>query len=159
MAKVEINASMDSSPTELYLPQSLSYPIKVVSLDATPQSDIQRGTRLLSYSFIYIPSTPDPKPQTRFGTWDSAIQGTLKSWKIKPGDVISEKKARITPALVLIEPCKHGMQLGGLCVLCGKDMTKYVNIGPSLRFLSFYLHSTKVSTIQVSQMPLVRLSR
>ena len=141
--QVEINASMDSSPTELYLPQSLSYPIKVVSLDAAPQSDIQRGTRLLSYSFIYLPPTPDTKPQTRFGTWDSAIEGTLKSWKITPGDVISEKKARTTPAVVLIEPCKHGMQVGGLCVLCGKDMTKYVKCRayPSI----FYLFSTQKS--------------
>ena len=121
-----MNASMDSSPTELYLPLSLSYPIKVVSLDAPSQSDVERGTRLLSYSCVYLPTTPDPKPETRFGTWDSAIQGTLKSWRIKPGDIISEKKARNTPAVVLIEPCKHGMQLGGLCVLCGKDMTKYV---------------------------------
>ena len=117
----------DSSPTELYLPQHLDYPIKVLSLDVSKNDHVQRGTRLLSYSFVYLPTaSPDPKPETRFGTWDSAIEGTLKSWNIKVGDVISQKRARDKPVVTIIEPCKHGMQLGGLCVLCGKDMTKYL---------------------------------
>ena len=112
------------SPTDLYLPHSFPYPIKVVSIDAHPHSSIQRGTRLISYSFVYLPNTLDAKPETRFGTWDSAIEGTINAWKIKAGDVISLKKAKDRPAVVVIEPCKHGMQVGGLCVLCGKDMTK-----------------------------------
>ncbi|CAA7268063.1 unnamed protein product [Cyclocybe aegerita] len=114
---------MDSSPTELYLPHTFPYPIKVTSLDAQPKSELKRGTRLLSYSFVYLPPTPDAQPETRFGTWDSAIEGTLSAWNIKPGDVISQKKAKDKAVVVVIEPCKHGIQLGGLCVLCGKDMT------------------------------------
>jgi len=116
---------MDDSPTELYLPSTFPYPIKVVSLDAFPKSVIVRGTRLLSYSFVYLPNTPGAQPETRFGTWDSAIEGTLGSWKIKVGDVVSQRKAKDKPVAVVIEPCKHGTQLGGLCVICGKDMTKY----------------------------------
>ena len=117
--------TMDSDPTELHLPSSLSYPIKITSLDAPVDTKVQRGTRLLSYSFVYLPiGKSDAQPETRFGTWDSAIEGTLSAWKIKAGDVISQRKAREKPVVNVIEPCKHGMQLGGLCVLCGKDMTK-----------------------------------
>ncbi|KAH6917087.1 hypothetical protein BKA70DRAFT_1382097 [Coprinopsis sp. MPI-PUGE-AT-0042] len=115
---------MDSDPTELYLPRELSYPLKVVSLDAAAGSEVTRGTRLLSYSFIYVSKDSDSKPETRFGTWDASIEGTLDRWNIEVGAVLSQKAAAEKPALVIIEPCKHGMQLGGMCVVCGKDMTE-----------------------------------
>ncbi|KAI0334357.1 hypothetical protein GY45DRAFT_1351503 [Cubamyces sp. BRFM 1775] len=112
-----------SSPTELYLPPALPYPIKLVSLAARPNADVQRGARLLDYSFTY--RTPDAPPELRFGTWDSSIEGTLTKWNFKQGDTISERRARETPAVLILEPCKHGVQLGGLCCLCGKDMTSF----------------------------------
>lgn len=115
---------MASSPTELYLPLTFPYPIKIVSVDAIAPAAIQRGTRLLGYSFVHLPPTADAQPETRFGTWDAAIEGTVDRWNVKVGDVISLRKAKDKPVVVVIEPCKHGMQLGGLCVLCGKDMTK-----------------------------------
>jgi RNA polymerase II subunit A C-terminal domain phosphatase len=121
-----------SSSTNLYLPTSFPYPIKIVSLDASSVSSIQRGTRLLTYSFEYTPRPPDAKPETRFGTWDSVFEGVINSWQIKRGDVISERRAREKPALLITEPCKHGVQIGGLCGLCGKDMTEYVVPQPHL---------------------------
>ncbi|KAF5392414.1 hypothetical protein D9757_002308 [Collybiopsis confluens] len=120
---------MEPSPTELYLPSSFPFPIKISSIDAAPESNIERGTRLLSYSFVHLAHAQGSQPETRFGTWDSAIDGTLQSWNIKIGDVISQKKAKDKPIAVVIEPCKHGMQLQGLCVLCGKDMTNVDYIG------------------------------
>ncbi|KAI0828927.1 hypothetical protein BC628DRAFT_1315803 [Trametes gibbosa] len=113
-----------SSPTELYLPPSLPYPITLVALPAPTHSDVQRGTRLLDYSFTH--KSPDAPPELRFGTWDAAIEGTLSKWNFKQGDTVSERRARDTPAVLIIEPCKHGVQLGGLCCLCGKDMTRCV---------------------------------
>ncbi|TFK88665.1 hypothetical protein K466DRAFT_520487 [Polyporus arcularius HHB13444] len=112
-----------SSPSDLYLPPSLPYPIKVVSLAVPPDADVHRGTRLLDYSFTH--TAPDARPELRFGTWDSPIEGTLSKWSIAKGDVISQRRARESPALQVLEPCKHGVQLGGLCCLCGKDMTSY----------------------------------
>ena len=113
-----------ASPSELYLPPSLPYPIKVVSLAVQPDADVHRGSRLLDYSFSYL--APDGRHEPRFGTWDSSIDGTLTHWSFKKGDVISERRARETPAVHILEPCKHGVQLGGLCCLCGKDMTRFV---------------------------------
>jgi RNA polymerase II subunit A C-terminal domain phosphatase len=113
-----------SDPTELYLPQTFPYPIKVVSLDARTTTNITRGTRLLTYSFLYTPA--GRKPETRFGTWDSAAEGELKTWRVKQGDLVTERRAREQPVALIIEPCKHGVQIGGLCGLCGKDMTECV---------------------------------
>jgi RNA polymerase II subunit A-like phosphatase len=115
-----------SSATELYLPSSFPYPIKVVSIDASPATIVQRGTRLFSYSFVHVPARPDAQPESRFGTWDSAVDGTVQAWKVKPGEVISQRRAKDRPVVLVLEECKHGMQISGLCVLCGKDMTKYV---------------------------------
>jgi RNA polymerase II subunit A-like phosphatase len=113
-----------SSPTSLHLPPNLPFPIKIASLDIHPPSPVTRGTRLLTYSFVYIPASRESSPETRFGTWDSSVEGTIQAWKFKVGDVVSEKRARERPAAEVIEPCKHGVQIGGLCGLCGKDMTE-----------------------------------
>ncbi|KAI0800691.1 hypothetical protein C8Q74DRAFT_1238166 [Fomes fomentarius] len=112
-----------SSPTELYLPTTLPYPIKLVSLVVQPNSDVQRGSRLLDYSFSHV--APDGRHELRFGTWDSSVEGTLTKWSFKKGDIVSERRARETPAVYILEPCKHGVQLAGLCCLCGKDMTSF----------------------------------
>ncbi|KAI9068710.1 hypothetical protein FKP32DRAFT_1587477, partial [Trametes sanguinea] len=114
-----------SSPTELHLPPFLPYPIKLVSLALRPDSEVQRGSRLLDYSYTYKPPGPDARPELRFGTWDSPVEGTLTKWNFKQGDTISERRARETPAVFVLEPCKHGMQVSGLCCICGKDMTSY----------------------------------
>ena len=113
-----------SDPTELYLPPTFPYPIKVVSLDARAATNITRGTRLLTYSFLYTPT--GRKTETRFGTWDSAAEGELKTWRIKQGDLVTERRAKEQSVALIVEPCKHGVQIGGLCGLCGKDMTECV---------------------------------
>lgn len=118
-----------SDPTELFLPQNLPYPIKVVAHAVHPADAVQRGTRLLSYSFTH--RSHDEGTETRFGTWDSAIEGTVDSWGFRPGESVSQRRARETPAIKILEPCKHGIQLGGLCCICGKDMTEYAHPHPS----------------------------
>ena len=111
-----------SDTTELFLPLHLPYPIKVVAHAVQPADSVQRGTRLLSYSFTHTP--PDEGTEVRFGTWDCAIEGTVDSWGFRAGETVSQRKARELPAIKILEPCKHGMQIGGLCCLCGKDMTE-----------------------------------
>jgi len=114
---------MTEPPTTVSLPSYLPFPIKIVSLDARPDENVSRGTRLLSYSFTHVSKDPKVPPEMRFGTWDSTLDGTLVSWHVKVGDVISARRAR-ERVVEIREPCKHGMQVGGLCVICGKDMTK-----------------------------------
>lgn len=147
-----------SSPTELYLPPSLPYPIKLVKLAARTNSDVQRGTRLLDYSFTH--RAPDAPPELRFGTWDASVEGTLARWNFTQGDSISERRARESPAVLILEPCKHGVQLGGLCCLCGKDMTRCVpHRHPHTPLPSAYVHSPPALTIPASRTRRVRPSR
>ncbi|KAI6031553.1 hypothetical protein BKA83DRAFT_26767 [Pisolithus microcarpus] len=113
-----------SSPTRVYLPPDLPYPIKVLSLDVKPSASVQRGARLLSYSFKYQPPTPGSRSEFRFGTWDCPLDGTVDAWRIRVGEAIALQRAK-EHVITIIEPCKHGIQIGGLCGLCGKDMTVY----------------------------------
>jgi RNA polymerase II subunit A C-terminal domain phosphatase len=110
-----------ADPTDLFLPDSLPYPIKVVAHAVKPSDKVQRGTRLLSYSFTH--SSPEAGKETRFGTWDCSIEGTVDSWGFHKGETVSLRRACTTPAIKVVEPCKHQMQLAGLCCICGKDMT------------------------------------
>ena len=113
-----------SDSTELHLPQNLPYPIKILPNLAPSSASVQRGTRLLDYSWTFTPQ--NAQKEVRYGSWDSSVEGTIEKWNFKSGETISQRRARDSPALYIIEPCKHGVQLGGLCCLCGKDMTKLV---------------------------------
>lgn len=115
-----------SSPTDLHLPPSLPYPIKVASLDVKQGAYVQRGARLLSYSFKYQSSTPGARPELRFGTWDSLLEGTVEAWTVRVGDEIPLQRSKQKSVITILEPCKHGVQVGGLCGICGKDMTAWV---------------------------------
>ncbi|KAJ7642847.1 hypothetical protein B0H17DRAFT_960034 [Mycena rosella] len=144
---------MASSATELYLPPSFPYPIKIVSIDASSPSVIQRGTRLLSYSFVHVPAHPDAQPESRFGTWDSAIDGKIQAWKVRPGEVVSQRKAKDRPVVLVLEECKHGMQISGLCVLCGKDMTNsdYIGFADSSRAHIQMTHSANGPLVSLEE--------
>lgn len=141
-----------TSTTPVHLPPPpFPYPIKITSVDAAVNSDVQRGTRLLSYSFLHIPKAPGSTPEPRYGTWDSSLEGTLVRWNVQPGDKISEERARKRPVVIISEPCKHGMQHAGMCVLCGKDMTKYES--RSLFIEVIFSPSPSALTTPASQMP------
>jgi RNA polymerase II subunit A C-terminal domain phosphatase len=132
-------SALSSMATELYLPPNLPYPITVTSIDCRSPSQVTRGTRLLSYSFLHQPDLAQP-PETRFGTWDATVEGTVDLWKLKVGEVVPAQRARDRPVVYITEPCKHGVQIGGLCGLCGKDMTKCVqhafpSLGNSFSFV------------------------
>ncbi|KAL1748940.1 hypothetical protein HDZ31DRAFT_28711 [Schizophyllum fasciatum] len=137
-------------PTKLFLPEHLSYPVRIVSLDADV-GPVKRGDRLLTYSFAHLPANPPPDalPETRFGTWDCAVDGDLASWNVKPGDVLSRPKARNHPAVLVTEECTHGEQIAGMCALCGKDMTNvdYLGVADTSRASIQMTHSRNGPTV------------
>ena len=122
------------STTNIHLPDTLPFPIKILSLPARPSTVVKPGTRLVNYSYLYTTSTPSASSSTgqgvhteaRIGSWDAPFDGELKSWKVKPGDVLSRQQAKEKPALVIVEPCRHEIQVNKLCALCGMDMEKFV---------------------------------
>ena len=117
-------SSLMSTPTPLHLPSHLPYPIKIVSFDVQQSKTVERGTRLLTYSFTHV--SKETGKEVRFGTWDSPIEGTVDSWVYKLNEVISARRSTEEPAIKITEPCKHEIQLHGLCCVCGKDMTRLV---------------------------------
>lgn len=114
-----------ASPTEIFFPDALPFPIKILSLPVRAGAALKPGLRLLTYSFLHIPAGNVKESETRYGSWDATFDGELKSWNVKVGDMITRQRARDKPALNIIEPCKHGILFNGLCALCGMDMEKY----------------------------------
>ncbi|KZV96826.1 hypothetical protein EXIGLDRAFT_704804 [Exidia glandulosa HHB12029] len=115
-----------SSPSDIYLPRTLPYPITIIDLHVRANDDVKRGGRLLSYSYrTSVPgvSTASTSTQTSYGTWDAPVDGKVTLWNISKGETLDKTRATARAAVVLEEPCKHGLQMGGLCAICGKDMT------------------------------------
>ena len=124
------------STTNIHLPDTLPFPIKILSLPVRPQTNVKPGTRLLNYSYVYTTSaaastsssSSEPNAaavsETRIGSWDAPFEGELHAWKVKPGDVVSRQQAKEKPVLIIVEPCKHEVQVNKLCALCGMDMEK-----------------------------------
>lgn len=110
----------------LRFPKSLLYPVTVVELLKAPGDHVNRSEPLFAYSYKSIVTQSDEfgdkfDVEKTFPTrLESEKDGTVKQWKIKPGDVISGPNA---PLAEIEESCSHDVQYGGMCVNCGKDVT------------------------------------
>lgn len=107
------------TPANISLPDSLPYPIRITSLIARADETVTRGTPLCDYSFEYTlpasasatqegtsPTSNKPKTrqkETRYGRWESPIDGVFHKWLIHRGDTIrSVEQARREPAATLL---------------------------------------------------------
>lgn len=111
----------------LRLGTNLRYPITISKLVAKPGDELKKGATAMEYSFKWTKEVGDPitgdvweEEQTTISSWGSPVEGKLKEWRIRPGDVITRDR----PAVVVEEACQHPVQIAGLCALCGKDMTE-----------------------------------
>ncbi|KAK3302892.1 uncharacterized protein B0T15DRAFT_258488 [Chaetomium strumarium] len=105
----------------------LRYPITIVRLLKTPGEQIKKQEPLLEYSFKWkreivdeIGGNTRQEEQTTTVTWDSPADGELTKWHITEGQRIVADR----PCMVVKEECPHAVQFGGLCAMCGKDMTE-----------------------------------
>jgi RNA polymerase II subunit A C-terminal domain phosphatase len=123
--------------TPIFLTPNLSYPISISQILVTPSTNVQRGTPLFHYSFEYIlplepssqiaPNAPrERRMELRFGTFESPVDGLLDAWAVKQGQKITRDQATRTPVVTISEECTHTTQWGGMCAVCGKDVTTYV---------------------------------
>ena len=84
-----------SSPTTLHTPDGLLYPITITRLRVHPDDNITRGLGLCDYSFQFkvqkARSKDENEFETRYGTWESPIEGVFGKWLVRPGDVIASK--------------------------------------------------------------------
>ncbi|KAI9773410.1 MAG: Carboxy-terminal domain (CTD) phosphatase [Geoglossum simile] len=121
----------------LLLPKSLHYPITVTELLKQPNDNVKKSTPLFSYFYQTTVTEgnrfgEEHQVERKFPTmFESPVEGVVRAWKINKGTVIrSRLKAALAdkPPFVDVaeieEPCSHSVQFGGLCSLCGKDMTE-----------------------------------
>lgn len=101
----------------------LRYPITIKRFLYKPGDELKKGTTAVDFSFKYMREIGDGTPEgtrleehTGYASWPSPVDGKLKSWKIKVGDVIKGDR----PCAVIEEPCKHEVQFQGQCAYCGK---------------------------------------
>ncbi|KAH7369758.1 FCP1-like phosphatase-like protein [Rhexocercosporidium sp. MPI-PUGE-AT-0058] len=112
----------------LSLGAKLKYPLTIVKVLKQPGDSITKLEPILQYKWSWTlmvgdPSDPKgqwPEEQIAIADWESPVEGTLKSWKVKEGMVI-EKDMRFVD---VEETCPHSIQFQGLCGICGKDMTE-----------------------------------
>ncbi|KAF8478879.1 hypothetical protein JB92DRAFT_3278382 [Gautieria morchelliformis] len=155
--------------TELSLPPELPYPITICSLDLHPPAEVSRGTRMLTYAFTYHAAFAGDEDEeggagrggggrggggarVGTGTWDSPVEGRLEAWRVKVGEEVGRARGR-EPVVSVLEPCKHGMQVGGLCGLCGKDMTSsdYTGFSNAARASIQMTHSARGPTVSLEE--------
>jgi RNA polymerase II subunit A-like phosphatase len=110
----------------LSLGTKLSYPITISKLLKQPGDDFKKQDAILEYSFKWMKMVGDPfgeefeMEQTTYSTWDSPADGSIKSWKVREGQIVEKD----TTFVDIEEPCPHSIQFAGLCGMCGKDMTE-----------------------------------
>lgn len=137
--------------TPLCLPPDLPYPITLLSLTA-PSTPIQRGDVLLTYSYIYQPSSRSSfngaSPEKRSGRWLSALSGTLlpgkAAWSIKAGEVVTRPRE----VGMIEEECGHPEVFAGMCTACFQDVTECVSRSPlSSRFKTLGLTGALIGRV------------
>ncbi|KAL9082144.1 MAG: hypothetical protein Q9159_006685 [Coniocarpon cinnabarinum] len=108
------------SPTELH------YPITVATLRKRVNDPVKRQEALFEYSYRTKVTEQDQfggseeVDKTFYGTFESAVDGTLRSWVVQKGNTISGPSSALAE---VEEECTHSVQYGGMCVECGKDLT------------------------------------
>ncbi|KAL9602989.1 MAG: hypothetical protein Q9219_001514 [cf. Caloplaca sp. 3 TL-2023] len=131
---------------QLQFPRGLHYPVTITELLKQPDDHVARFAPLFSYSYKTTVTEGNKfgdeyQVEKDFPTkFESSVGGKLKSWSIKVGHVIPHPgfapdlpvlvAARLAylsdslPIAEIEEPCAHGMQFGGMCTICGQDMTQ-----------------------------------
>ncbi|ROW02433.1 hypothetical protein VMCG_06010 [Cytospora schulzeri] len=101
----------------------LRYPITIKRLLYKPGDELRKGSTAVDFSYKYMRDVGDAtadetrlEEHTGYASWPSPVDGKLKAWKIKVGDVIKGDR----PCAVIEEPCKHEVQFQGQCAYCGK---------------------------------------
>ncbi|KAH3674536.1 hypothetical protein WICMUC_003213 [Wickerhamomyces mucosus] len=121
-----------SEITELKLPESLPFPVKILSVDVQKGADIKKHQHIIRYSYWEFQDAPfeqdgqnDGYQQRKkvrvdlVGSYESPIDGVIDQVTVRVGDEILSQDQTIVK---VIEPCSHAVQFGGLCAVCGKSL-------------------------------------
>lgn len=109
------------------LGRRLRYPITISNLRVKAGETVKREQALFDYTFTWEEEVGDAvrsetwsERQVTPATWSSPVDGVVKSWKIRPGQIIDKDGV----CCDIDEPCDHSVQFGGMCAMCMKDMSE-----------------------------------
>lgn len=111
----------------LQLPTSLKYPVTITALLKNPNEEVTQQSPLVRYQYkTWVLEDDELTGETKktykwfTGNWECPIDGTLKKWYIREGEVYTKGNVDMVE---IEEPCSHPVQFEGMCGYCGKDMT------------------------------------
>lgn len=128
-----------SELTKLHLPSTLPFPITITSVLIREGFQLRKHQTVLKYKYLENQIVPleklEPEELERYnennpkiikvesiGSFESPIEGKLVQSSIKVGDVFKSEKDKEIGAVE--EACTHPVQYGGLCGICGADLTE-----------------------------------
>lgn len=110
----------------LYSPDSLLYPVTVTKLLRQPGDEIEQNASLFVYEYKSQVTEWDEdvredveRIRSFYAEFTCELEGTLTSLDVKGGQVLNGR----TRVADIEESCRHEVQFGGICAVCGKDMT------------------------------------
>lgn len=109
------------------LPSSLRFPITVTARLLKEEDDVKHLAPLLVYTYeatvIEYPEFGVEQEMIRdlSSEYHCPAEGKLVRWLVDVGSVVASHEVDIAE---IEEPCTHDVQWGGLCTICGKDMTQ-----------------------------------
>ena len=113
-----------SELTPLKLPKWLPFPVTISSINCRRGQRVSKFQTLLAYRYWDYQEAADSDPDNpqkvraeRIGTFESPLEGEIESINVKVNEEILHSDIEIC---LILEPCTHSVQYGGLCALCGK---------------------------------------
>lgn len=133
--------------TPVIAPKGLPYPITVDELMVPTGNYVEKGQRLFAYKFWYvveIANSPDDngigsdgldvekskrKVRESIEFFEAPFEGDLVSWNVDEHDEIPSANMMICEVK---RPCNHDIIYGGLCTMCGKEVSEYDQIDANI---------------------------
>lgn len=108
-------------------PPNLHYPISIGELARKAGDKVKRSDPLFTYLYETTVEEGNKWGETfqvkkKFPVrFESSLDGIVEKWFVKTGTVVERAGVVL---LEIEEPCTHETQFGGLCAICGEDMTE-----------------------------------
>lgn len=147
---------MSKRLTPIHLPNSLNYPIEIASCLVPQGSYVKKGTPLLLYRF-FTKVKEDQEDGSEVYVdrefveqFECPVEGELVEWAVKKEESI-ENFSKIVAKLH--EPCTHEVNYGGLCAICGKNITSqdYMGYSDMARANISMTHNTGDLTVSLEE--------
>ncbi|KAL3234465.1 RNA polymerase II subunit A C-terminal domain phosphatase [Nakaseomyces bracarensis] len=133
--------------TPVIAPEGLPYPITIDELMVPTGSYVEKGQRLFAYKFWYVVEIANSPDDSVIGSegldvekskrtvresiefFEAPFEGDLVSWNVDEHDEIP------SPNIMICEvkrPCNHDIIYGGLCTMCGKEVSEYDQVDANI---------------------------